>query len=186
MGPCGNGHPRGCLFGHCSVGSARTKHLERGAGCPRFAAFRIPLNVTTEQPAIRRAHDQADGSPHGVRAIHALVRRVPGDEGVSQQTLLAPSSWTCSAHPASRAPSGGGMLRALSERALWHVRSEKARALCERAPWGELAHELLEFLLGDELLECHDVPLSAIIETFSPVVLSLRCGFPPYNGLCSS
>ena len=87
MGPCGNGHPRGCLFGHCSVGSARTKHLERGAGCPRFAAFRIPLNVTTEQPAIWRAHDRADGSPHGVRAIHALVRRVLRDEGVFGKSI---------------------------------------------------------------------------------------------------
>ena len=49
--------------------------------------------------------------------------------------LLAPSSWTCSVPPASRAPSGGGMLRALSERALWHVRSEKARALSPRSLW---------------------------------------------------
>ncbi len=32
-------------------------------------------------------------------------------------------------------PNGGGMLRALSERALWHVRSEKARALSPRSHW---------------------------------------------------
>ena len=47
----------------------------------------------------------------------------------------APSSWTCSAPSASRAPSGGGTLRALSERALWHVRSEKARASSPRSYW---------------------------------------------------
>jgi hypothetical protein len=60
-----------------------------------------------------------------------------------------------------RALALGVALRALSERALWHVRSEKARALCERAPWGELAHELLEFLLGDELLDSHGWFLSS-------------------------
>ena len=32
--------------------------------------------------------------------------------------IPAPSSWTCSARPASRARGGGGTLRALSERAL--------------------------------------------------------------------
>ena len=45
-----------------------------------------------------------------------------------------PSFWTCFVSPASNRPSGGGMLRALSERALWHVRSEKARALSPRSP----------------------------------------------------
>ena len=44
-------------------------------------------------------------------------------------------SSTCSASRESRAPSGGGTLRALSERALWHVRSEKARALSPRLLW---------------------------------------------------